>query len=81
VPAGVEALRIADSGYQGGGDYWSNPGYGRETFASGISASGLDQAAVEFRRPPLEIAQVGNQALQQLAGERRQASILNVSDY
>ena len=45
------------------------------------SRVGLDQAAVELRRPPLEIVQVGNQALQQLACERRDASVLNVSDH
>ena len=81
VPAGAEILRIADRGHHGCGDHRSNPGYGRETFASGTIAGGLDQAAVELRRSPLEIAQVGNQALQQLACERWDASVLNVSDH
>jgi hypothetical protein len=39
------------------------------------------RAAVEFRRPPLEIAQVGDQALQQLAGERWQAMVLDIGDH
>src|SRR5215208_921689 len=44
MPARAEALRIANRGHQGGGDHRSNPGYGRETFASGAIAGGFDQA-------------------------------------
>ena len=80
MPPRAERARIGHGRGERGGDHRADAGHLGQRPADRVGAGQRDQAPVEPGDLALEVAEMGGQDLQHLAGERRDAVVLDLAD-